>query len=134
MTACARTAWSCTARSRICATPSPTAARRRRPWRTSRWPPTAPVTRRRSIRRERSAARAVGGAAAGGVLVEALAEVQALQHELDGGGDRGGRLVAGGEPCHGRAHRRDLLDEAGLVDGGDVLAGVGDGALVERGD
>ena len=40
---------------------------------------------------------AVGGAGADGVLVEALAEVQALEHELDGGGHDGGRLVAAGE-------------------------------------
>ena len=33
---------------------------------------------------------AVGGAVAGGVLVEALGQVQAFEHELDGGGHRSG--------------------------------------------
>ena len=40
-----------------------------------------------------SAAAAVGGAAADGVLVEALRQVQALEHELDGRRDAGGRLA-----------------------------------------
>ena len=53
----------------------------------------------RPVRSDRtgSDAAAVGGAGAGGVLVEALREVQALEDELDGGGDRRRRLVAAGE-------------------------------------
>ena len=41
-----------------------------------------------------SAPAAVGGPGAGGFLVEALREVQALEHELDGAGHRGRALVA----------------------------------------
>ena len=64
----------------------------------------------------------------------ALAEVQALEHELDRGGHGGRRLVAAGQGRHRRAQRGDLLDQPGQVLGGDVLAGVGDGALLERAD
>ena len=60
--------------------------------------------------------------------------MQALEHELDRGGHRGGRLVAAGERQHGGSQGRHLLDQPRLVDRGDVLAGVGDDALLERGD
>ena len=49
---------------------------------------------RRPRRGGRSAAGAVRGPGADGVLVEALREVQALEHELDAARDRGRRLAA----------------------------------------
>ena len=65
---------------------------------------------------------AVGGAGADGVLVEALAEVQALEEQLDGGGDGGGRLVAAGELGDGLAERGLLLEQRDVLGRGDVLA------------
>ena len=63
--------------------------------------------------RPASAATAVGAAGGGGVLVEALRQVQALEHELGRGGDRRGRRVVAGERGHRVAQCRHLLDDRG---------------------
>src|SRR4051794_5206356 len=84
--------------------------------------------------RRGSATAPVRGAGSRRVLVQALRQVQALEHELDRTRHGGRRLVAAGERDHGGAERGHLFDQASLVGRTDVLTGVGDDALVEGGD
>src|SRR5262249_14432477 len=80
-----------------------------------------------------SAAPAVDGLAADGVLVQALGEMETLADELDGGRDPGGRL-AHAEVGERLAQPGQLRQERRVLGGGDILAGVHREALVERGD
>src|SRR5207249_953318 len=82
----------------------------------------------------RLAPAAVGGPGAGGVLVEPLGQVEALEHELDGRRHRRGALVVAGEHGDGLAERGDLGDEVDVARRRHVLAGVDDAAVLEGGD
>src|SRR4051812_20819429 len=70
-------------------------------------------------------------AAADRVLVEALGQVQALEHELDGAGRRGRALVAAGEVTHDGLQAGDVAEQGDVLGRGDVVAGVDDGARLE---
>src|SRR5690606_9332418 len=81
-----------------------------------------------------SAAGAVLGPPADGVLVEPLRQVQPLEHELHRGRHRAGGGFAARDLGHDAAERRDLADQRGVAVRGHVLTGLHRAALLERVD
>src|SRR5262245_4261358 len=66
------------------------------------------------------------------VLVELLAQMQALEHELDRGGDRGG--IAGAELPHRGVERARLADLSRVLLRRHVVADLDGEAALERAD
>src|SRR3954454_6223037 len=100
----------------------------------SRSNPTCVPSQREYLKREvidRSTACAVRRAAAERVLVEALGEMQALEHELDARRARGGRL-ARAERGEQRLQTVDVVGQLLVLGRGNVFARVHDRAAFER--
>src|SRR4051794_26059342 len=74
---------------------------------------------------------AIGRAAAGCVLVEALRQVQALEHELDRAGRGRRALVAAGEVAHDGLQPGHVAEERDVVRRRDVVTRVHDSPRLE---